>query len=510
MLPHRPYVFVCVYLRFILETTKTIRIRNDKGKDQDDCTSVQTQRYLPMNMKPCDRPIGKIVTLFFILICGPFLTCAVAEDRLEIPSSPNPVGSGARALGMGGAFIAVADDATAASWNPAGLIQLRRPEMSIVGEGIHRIESIAFDDHRVTGADQTVSKNRLNYFSVTSPPFSICKRRVNMIFSLNYQHLYDFKREWNLSEKRLLKSDFGDYEQQIDYDWRSDGSLSALGLACSFRIRQLPQCAFGFTLNIWEDWLDKNEWEVEDVSRVSTTPVENISTISGVGRTARAMTFKHVDRYSFSGLNANIGFLWDVNGSIKLGAVLKTPFKADIKKSYTGPENSSDEDMIMEMPMSYGIGVAWRVSDKFTASLDVYRTEWDDFVLTDRSKNEKRSPITGDLLEESDIDPTHQVRLGAEYLFIWPKFIIPLCWGAFYDPAPAPGSPDDFFGFTIGSGISSMDWKEPKAGVFRGFTFDIAYQYRFGNDVGSYMLKNWEFSQDVREHTVYSSLIIYF
>ena len=53
---------------------------------------------------------------------------------ISIASSPNPVGSGARAVGMGGAFIAVADDATAASWNPAGLVQLERPELSIVGD----------------------------------------------------------------------------------------------------------------------------------------------------------------------------------------------------------------------------------------------------------------------------------------------------------------------------------------------------------------------------------------
>ena len=33
---------------------------------------------------------------------------------------------------MGNAFIAVSDDGTAASWNPAGLSQLRRPELSVV------------------------------------------------------------------------------------------------------------------------------------------------------------------------------------------------------------------------------------------------------------------------------------------------------------------------------------------------------------------------------------------
>jgi len=33
-------------------------------------------------------------------------------------------GIGARALAMGGAFVAVCDDATAMVWNPAGLAQL--------------------------------------------------------------------------------------------------------------------------------------------------------------------------------------------------------------------------------------------------------------------------------------------------------------------------------------------------------------------------------------------------
>src|SRR2546427_10408748 len=37
---------------------------------------------------------------------------------------------GARALGMGGAFIGVADDATAVVTNPAGLVILQRPELS--------------------------------------------------------------------------------------------------------------------------------------------------------------------------------------------------------------------------------------------------------------------------------------------------------------------------------------------------------------------------------------------
>ncbi|MCK5503985.1 MAG: hypothetical protein KAJ10_02425, partial [Thermodesulfovibrionia bacterium] len=78
-----------------------------------------------------------------IIILSPFLLMlgTTASALVEISSSLNPVGSGARATGMGGAFIGVADDATAASWNPAGLIQLEKPEISAVYSYFHRRQS---------------------------------------------------------------------------------------------------------------------------------------------------------------------------------------------------------------------------------------------------------------------------------------------------------------------------------------------------------------------------------
>jgi hypothetical protein len=116
--------------------------------------------------------------------------------RIEIPSSPNPVGSGARALGMGGAFIAVADDATAASWNPGGLNQLDLPEISFVGDGFHRIEDNSFRYNPEAEGNQTVSMAHINYLSLACP-FSLWER--NMIVALNYQNLYDFTRKWDFS-----------------------------------------------------------------------------------------------------------------------------------------------------------------------------------------------------------------------------------------------------------------------------------------------------------------------
>ena len=148
--------------------------------------------------------------------------------------------------------------------------------------------------------------------------------------------------------------------------------------------------------------------------------------------------------------------------------------------------------------MSYGLGFAYRFSDQWTVSADVYRTEWEDFVLT-QADGQKISPVSGLKLEDSDVGAATQVRLGTEYLIIEPKYIVPLRAGVFYDPSPAEGSPDSYFGLSLGSGI----------GIGR-YIFDIAYQYRFGNDVGSSILKDLNFSEDVREHKIYASLIIHF
>ena len=93
-------------------------------------------------------------------------------------------------MGMGGAFIAVADDATAASWNPGGLIQLERPEISVVGTYRHRIEDNDFGTNPEASGRQTVSDADLNYLSVVYP-FTL--HNLNMVVSINYQNLFDFK-----------------------------------------------------------------------------------------------------------------------------------------------------------------------------------------------------------------------------------------------------------------------------------------------------------------------------
>ncbi|MBU0734871.1 MAG: outer membrane protein transport protein, partial [Proteobacteria bacterium] len=254
------------------------------------------------------------------ILCLVFMSCtgsvnsALGADflsRIEIPSSPNPVGSGARALGMGGAFIAVADDATAASWNPGGLVQLETPEVSAVGAYFHRTEDNTFGTNPEASGDQSVSEASLNYLSM-SYPFTLFDR--NMVVSFNYQNLYDFSRDWQFPLSQ--PSETFSINQNIDY--QQDGTLSAYGLAYSIQV--IPELSFGFTLNIWQDGIYKNKWKQITKTSGSGT-FYDIPFVSESNST---------DEYSFTGLNANLGVMWNITGQLTLGAVFKTPFTADL------------------------------------------------------------------------------------------------------------------------------------------------------------------------------------
>ena len=68
-----------------------------------------------------------LFTLLLVVFAAP-----VFADSAGGAGAYLKMGVGARALGMGSAFTAVADDSTAAFWNPAGLALLVKPEASFM------------------------------------------------------------------------------------------------------------------------------------------------------------------------------------------------------------------------------------------------------------------------------------------------------------------------------------------------------------------------------------------
>jgi long-subunit fatty acid transport protein len=439
------------------------------------------------------------------------LFCASAPAQ-ETPqkvisaSSPNPVGSGARAMGMGGAFIAVADDATAASWNPAGLTQLKKPEISFALSYFKRRDDFSSSKHPETSGLQESSSTELNYMSLAYP-FELWDR--NMIVSLNYQLLYEFDRDidTNIFTKAVSPSITPRLaEQKIQF--RQRGQLRTLSPAYAIDIT--PNFSLGLTANIWTDNLFwSNGWESNTIidGKVYRGVMRNSK-----GILSQIIKSKDYDRYyGFSGFNMHLGFMWNINSWLTIGGVVKTPFTADMQHERVltntietlgaGIQKTKlriDENVELEMPLSYGLGVAVRCSDRFTISMDVFRTEWDHFKLEDGNGN-RQNAVTGKPSHESSSDETHQVRLGAEYLFIFPKTVVPLRGGLFYDPEPSENNPESFWGFSAGTGIS-----------WGNLIFDCAYQFRYGSDAEGDVFEISSTNADVSQHLFLTSFIYHF
>ena len=500
-----------------------------------------------------------IVIIYCLTLIFPVYGRVYGQTAQEahVSGSPNPVGAGARALGMGGAFIGVADDATAASWNPGGLIQLETPEISFVLSYDNLSEDRNFRDNPGASGEQTITLYDVNYLSLAYP-FTWKDR--NLVVSLNYQTLYNFNKthNYNYSYRSLTTSlaetqielITGTLTTRIDTtmdlsgprltNQETDGYLRALSPAVAMQVT--PTFSLGFTLN----WFHQNlgsKWDTNYYDKFSGTldltrvvnitppaPLAPTTTTTAVTYDVSIETLYH-DEFRFrSSINPfeifskrtsyTIGFLWNINSVLTLGGVYKAPFKATVnyKEIFqttqetvnqadptdavrtTTPETIvADEKQEIDMPRSYGLGIACRFSDKFTIDLDGYRTDWQHFVLRQASGREL-SLITGQERSEANTDPTYQVRLGAEYLFlIKNKYAVPVRAGVFYDPEPTEDKPDTFYGYSLGGGISAGS-----------LVFDVAYQYRWGDDVRKVRLGQEEVFQDVEQHTVYASLIYHF
>lgn len=454
------------------------------------------------------------IIAFVMIVMSILSVNANAAPRIEIPSSFNPVGSGARALGFGGSFIAMADDATAASWNPGALIQLRRPELALVYSYFERTEDNRFTTNPEANGKQSVSKGDLNYLALSYPcPAKYCGK--NMIFSVNYQRLYEFNRHWDISFSRAEGNGGLGVDEDIRYN--QQGALYALGFA--YAIQASNNLSLGVTLNFWQDVLKNNSWYqtyfYNRQGEFKQVPFREKITIESGN--------------DFDGFNFNVGLLWDIyqqnEQKFTFGLVYKSGFDAKLTRDvsffstktlyYSEPfPDIPDKTIVNElppersnltqsMPKSLGAGLAFQWSDAVTTSLDVYMTDWSRFVLTDE-QGLQFSPISGIPFDEVKIKDTTQVRFGLEYRIISQKkfgnnYIIPIRAGAFKDPAAAQEQSDNIYGLSIGSGIA-----------FHTFVFDIAYQKRWSGKIGMSGLQGLGFSQRIDEHTLYASMFVRF
>ncbi|MBV6519864.1 MAG: hypothetical protein HCAMLNBO_02783 [Candidatus Brocadia fulgida] len=447
--------------------------------------------------------------MLLLPLAAPFTKSSFAEDLgNQISAVPLPVGSGARALGMGGAFIAVADDATATSWNPGGLTQLERPELSVVGSFLSTQQD--FDPPNsielskgFTLDNESVSRGDMNYVSVAYP-FNIVGK--NFVAALNYHQIYDFHLDTAYNfESDIQAPPLTKIHQDVAVDFESNGGIGALTPAIAMQV--LPKLSIGVAINIYTDeYFGDFAWKEKNRKVTFTKIMTPFFDLTRIDTSNLDITFKN-----FQAVNVTAGMLWDVweeeEKRLTFGVVYHSPYTADVDR-ITEEQATSDGSMIpidpphkrthleIDYPMSFGAGLGFRYNDELCFSMDVTWTDWSEFQQEDEN-GVKTRPIAG-VPNDRDIDDIYAVRLGTEYLIFRQKMIIPVRGGLFYEPRPSLDDPTDVYGVSGGSGIT-----------FKRFSIDGAYQFRWANDVDGedFGLPG---TFDLNEHMFLVSVIVYF
>jgi long-subunit fatty acid transport protein len=406
-------------------------------------------------------------------------------------------GSGARAAGMANAFIAVSDDGTAASWNPAGLGQLRKPELSIVGTTLGRsIRNEGFltrDETALYTPTSTSFQTADLDFASLAVPVTLGKP---LTFQAAWRRLYTFDDRANFTTTREPLVPDGPPPLRLRRNSDSGGSGDLLSLAGAVKLT--PRLALGASLNLWRgDWWGE-EW-------VSQTLDEAGPSVFGASRNENRLR----------GENASLGMMltfprWSV------GLTYQSPLHSDYETTLDIEFSEAPGTVLQRIdgaivfPMSVGLGGAWRPAPRWTVALDLTWDEWSAAILD--------TPATGpvNLFDELPPDQTAtrdtlSVNAGAECLFTGEGFVVPLRFGAAWEPqgsrSPYTRDPVNYVMLAAGTGYNTNSLKFDASFQYRFTSFQDGVNYELGGSPSPY-LPQAVGERDIREWRLKFSLIL--
>ena len=327
-------------------------------------------------------------------------------------------GVGARALGMGGAYIGASDDYSAAYWNPAALTQIRRVE----GFG-----TMSYAQHKdeVSTALPYTDQDSYARFNSLGFAYPIPTYRGSLVLSLGYHRVRSYDGNFAFS---WFNSTPGDNVAQR-WTETEEGGLNNWTFALATEVA--PNFSVGAALNLWTG---KNTYQFSFAERdeLGIHPFGD----------ARFDDFLESD---YLGFNAKLAAMYHPSPLLRLGLTLATPTPLRVRENWREYDEISDDDGFeyvlqdtsgyfeyhIRSPLAVGAGAAVSLAG-LVLSGNVEYSDWSSIRYT------SEPPLVGLSTSEANDEirqlyrETLRLRLGAE-------FTIPLLtWqaraGYFYDP----------------------------------------------------------------------------
>ncbi|MFQ6008783.1 MAG: OmpP1/FadL family transporter [Candidatus Zixiibacteriota bacterium] len=431
------------------------------------------------------------------------------DDRPSVEAySFNFTGAGARAEGMGKAFIAVSDDITAGSWNPAGLYIQEKPILGFsYGSLIPRGSTNLTTGTNIWKFEHGGSFYDITSFNVLAP---VRIKGHHFVGSFNYTRNFDEFQGWSISglDSMVMRG-----EQQVPLwniytDWTQTSELQGgvNSVDIGFGTRLYENLSVGVSLNIYTGEAVKVR---NLVSNEDWVPIDSES----VQHEVYVYTQDIIDSNKFSGFNFTVGLKLH-SEKLDAGLIVRTPYSLNVKTGRSiffisrrgapvpGAQlqvsfsDTTYYDNLLtkyEMPIMLGAGIAYRPAENLLLAADAEFRSFSGAIIEVRDSlfidpgGKNREYFT-------EIDPewnnVFTVRMGGEYLYKTDIGVIPVRAGFGYIPLPAPNidmseDTSTAAGYTLSVG-TGIHWNQ--------IYLDWAY---------SYSSSKWEyrtFDQKSRNH----------
>lgn len=414
---------------------------------------------------------NKIISISALLLAVTALSLQAQHQQVITEESffvGNELGVGARAIGLGGAYIGVSDDYSAAYWNPSGLGQIRRMEFT-AGFTHNRATADATYLNETQNGEATYT--RLNALGFVLP---IPTYRGSLVFGIGYQKVRDYDNTIEVSAlNRGNHPAYLDYTFQYDiYDrfynngpdtmfvtdisdslmqtksYMEEGSRNIFSLSGAIEVQE--NFFLGASLNFIggknERYLEFKEDDVFNLynhwftETVGDTTYYNISDLT-------YWNYTNTLNSDISATNLKLGFLYRSGNNWRVGATITTPTTFHVKERwswaqteqyeydnlrYDDSDNGEYEYRYRE-PYSFGVGASFKKYNLLLSG-DLEFKDWSQTEFLDDPPVDGMNQESTNHAIKQELQQVVKCHVGAE-VFV-PLLNTRLRGGYFHDPSP--------------------------------------------------------------------------
>jgi long-chain fatty acid transport protein len=365
------------------------------------------------------RQLTLAISIALLGLSGSAFAITDTETNASIPF--NLAAPGARSMGMGGAFLGLADDATAAYTNPAGLTQLVTPEISI--EGRHTNYSIPyvnggtaslnpFNGSGINTSDADSSNNNISFISFVLP-------HDRWSFAVYRDELVRFNTDFATSGD--IGTIVGDNQfATLPVNAHSDLRIVNYGVSAAYKVADNVSLGLG---------LSYYDFKVNTLITRFAFP-NNTQNIP-----AGTPTNQQIQDGSDNDVGVNLGARFVLNEHFSAGLVYRKGPTFDYRASNTvliAPVTVTTalDSVKFKVPDEYGAGLSWHPNDALVVNFDA------DYVEYSQLTRGIQSLFGNDPGQVSRLTIPNgtEYHLGGEYTFTQMSHPFSLRAGVWHDP----------------------------------------------------------------------------